>query len=223
MDAPTVALITGLVSAAVTSLGWIVLHFLTRKREIESRTFLAENELKARMDARAQSDRTRRLEVRLNYYERQIHEFYAPLYSCIQLIWNVWEISEKIDKNLKRTDNEIPREEVMTKIGHMFGRKYYAPLHDEIREILKTKLFLMEGVEMPESFTKYLMHSVMENIQSRLAEEEKINTSSVEGVPWPYQFPIDVKAGLDQAMRHYDEAVQELSGNRDANSNSRTA
>jgi hypothetical protein len=61
----------------------------------------------------------------------------------------------------------------MTKIGHMFGRKYYAPLHDEIREILKTKLFLMEGVDMPESYTEYLMHSVMENIQSRLADEEK--------------------------------------------------
>jgi hypothetical protein len=102
MDASIVALITGLVSAAVTSLGWIVLHFLTRKREIESREFIAEKELKARTEARAQSDRTRRLEVRLNYYQRQIQEFYAPLYSCIQLIFNVYgKFQLKSIKDLK--------------------------------------------------------------------------------------------------------------------------
>src|SRR6266550_3910986 len=58
MDGPTVALIVGILSAAIASLGWMVSHHLTRKREIESR--------KA---AQAQADRTRRLELRLGYHQ----------------------------------------------------------------------------------------------------------------------------------------------------------
>lgn len=64
---------------------------------------------------------------------------------------------------------------------------------------------------MPKSYSTYLMHSVMENIQYNLREAEGVNTSSVEGTPWPTAFPEDVKAGLDNAMRHYDEVIQELS------------
>jgi hypothetical protein len=132
------------------------------------------------------------------------------LYSYIQLIWNVWSIGERFREELSGEDNNLPLEEVSKKIGHTLGVKYYLPLHTEIREILKTKLFLIDGVEMPESFTTYLMHSVMGDVQRRLSEEDGINTSSVHGVPWPVEFPEDVKAGLDKAMRSYEEIIQEL-------------
>ena len=74
MDQGTVALIVGLITAVVTIIGWLV----TRKLEIERR---------ATADAR--TDRTRRIELRLRYYERQIQEFYGPIYSLIQLIWSI--------------------------------------------------------------------------------------------------------------------------------------
>jgi hypothetical protein len=102
MDQPTVALIVGVVSAAITSLGWIVVHYLTRKREIESRNFIAQRETEQRKVSMAQADRTRRLEIRLSYYEKQIRELYAPLYSCIELIWNVWAIKKQFKKSFPR-------------------------------------------------------------------------------------------------------------------------
>jgi hypothetical protein len=83
-------------------------------------------------------------------------------------------------------------------------------LHDEIRQILNTKLFLIDGVEMPDSYRNYLMHSVMQNVQHKLSQEDNINTSSVKGAEWDDQFPTDVKAGLDKAMYHYDGIIQEL-------------
>jgi hypothetical protein len=210
MDAPTVALIVGVLSAAITSLGWIVLHFFTRKREIDAREFIAKREEEGREAARAQADRTRRLELRLNYYERQIQEFYAPIYSNLQLIWNVWSIGNRFEKELLETDNAESLEEVQKKIGRTLGVKYYAPLHAAIREILKSKLFLMEGVDLPQSYTDFLTHSVMEGIQRTLKEKDGINTSSVKGFPYPEPFNSAVKAGLEKAMRSYDEIIQEL-------------
>ena len=215
MEQTTTALVVGLISAATTSLGWIVLHYLTRKREIEAREAIAGREEQGREYARAQADRTRRLEILLKFYERQIQEFYAPLYSNIQLIWNVWRIGERFGNELTTSDDRALAD-LQTRIGQVLGVKYYLPLHDEIRTVIKSKLFLVDGVELPESFSKYLMHSVMEDVQRRLSDEDGIDTSSVPGVEWPFEFPDDVKAGLDAAMRRYEEVIQELAGRPDA-------
>lgn len=75
MDQPTVVLIIGLLTAAVTICGWLATHHYTRKREIESRAASSE-----------MADRTRRLEISLGHIERQIEEFYGPLQSLVQLI-----------------------------------------------------------------------------------------------------------------------------------------
>ncbi len=63
---------------------------------------------------------------------------------------------------------------------------------------------------MPASYIEYLQHSVMEGIQTRIQEDDGIATWKVEGHPWPLAFPEDVKAGLDRAMRSYEEILQEL-------------
>lgn len=208
MNPTTVTLIVGLITAATTSLGWIVLHFFTRSREIHSAELIARREAEGREQGQAQADRTRRLELRLKYHEQQIHEFYAPLYSNIQLIWNVWSIGERFKENI--TENSHVKDGVHKKIQRTLDIKYFLPLHDEIRLILKTKLFLIEGIDMPESYIAYLRHSVTEDIRHRIEEEDGVDTSSVRAIEFPTKFPHDVKAGLDKAMRAYDDIIQEL-------------
>ena len=210
MDGPTVALIVGLVSASTTSLGWLVLHYLTRKRDFEAREYSARREEEGRQKAREQTDRTKRLELRLRYYERQIQEFYAPLYSNIQLIFNVWRIGQDFEKKLLQKDNDMPLTEAQAKIGTALGSNFFAPLHSEIRELLKAKLFLLEEVDLPQSYVDYLKHSVGEDVQRRLLEESGINTASVQGEKWPTAFETDVKRGLDKAMKNYDDLIKEL-------------
>ncbi len=202
MDKTIVALIVAMIAAATTSLGWIVVHLFTRKREIEAREFIAKREENGREIARAQADRTRRIEIQIKYYERQVQEFYGPLYSNIQFIRNVSFIRRRFEGKISEDD--------MKKMQHVLRVKYYLPLHIILRDILGTKLYLMKGVEIPKSFTDYLEHSVMQEVQLRLSEEDGIDTSSVPGVEWPPEFLNDVKAGLDQAMRSYDEIIQEL-------------
>jgi hypothetical protein len=219
MDATTVTLTVGLTTAATTSLGWIVLHFFTRSREIQSAELIARREAEGREQGQAQADRTRRLELRLKYYEQQIQEFYAPLYSNIQLIWNVWSIGERFKGAITEDPSDIRRDEVHKKIRRTLDIKYFLPLHDEIRLILKTKLFLIEGIDMPESYIAYLRHSVTEDIRNRLEEEDGIDTSSVRAIEFPTEFPDDVKAGLDKAMRSYDDIIQELARSASAHAN----
>ncbi len=184
------AIIVALIGAATAILGWFVLHYLTHNREMKARKSIAQ-----------MTDRTRRLELLLKYHEQQIQEFYAPLYSNIQLIWNIRPIRERLIEKLRNDEK---------KIRHMLDVKYYLPLHTAIREILKTKLFLIDQVEMPKSFLSYLEHSVMQDVKIRLSDEDGIDTSEVYGKPWPEEFPKDVQTGLDQAMRSYDKIIQEL-------------
>src|SRR3954451_18913685 len=148
MDAPTVALIAAVLSAAVISIGWIVTHFSTRWREIE-----------ARKVASAQAARTRHIELLLNHYQRQIEEFYVPLYSHIRLIWNIRKIQNRFVTGLPDKRGIIDR---------TLDSKYFSPLHEGIIEIFKTKLFLIEGADIPNSFTDYLAHSVTQRMQLRL-------------------------------------------------------
>ncbi len=193
-------MIVGLITAVVTIIGWLV----TRKLEIERR---------ATADAR--TDRTRRIELRLRYYERQIQEFYGPIYSLIQLIWSIWAIKERFEKELSPDDNKQPIHEVRSKIDSFIGTAYFTPIHEEIRGILKTRLFLIEGAQMPDSFYEYLVHSMMENVQHSLWTKEGISTLSVKGQPWSYEFPKDIEKGLDDALKNYDRIIKELESERE--------
>ena len=113
-------------------------------------------------------------------------------------------------KDLRREDNSVSIEQVKDQISDYISRTYFFPLHAEIRSILKDRLYLIEGAEMPESYNDYLQHSTMENIQQCLWRDKQISTKSVAGIGWPHNFPHDVKTGLDAAMLRYEELLAEL-------------
>jgi hypothetical protein len=81
-----------------------------------------------------------------------------------------------------------------------FWQHYFSPLHQEIGGILRTKLYLLEGGRLPESFTEYLEHATQEACQHRLWSELSIDTSGVRGRRWPKAFDRDVKTALDRLM-----------------------
>lgn len=86
-----------------------------------------------------------------------------------------------------------------------FQDVYFTPLHKEFNNILKTKLYLIEGSELPDSFYKYLRHSIQENVQFNLWNNYNIDTSGVKGIPYPNDLYPDIKTGLDNAMKKYSE------------------
>jgi hypothetical protein len=199
VDPAVATLATCIIGLTVTAVGWIAVHHLSRRREIE-----------ARAASEARADRTRRLELQLRYYERQIEEFYGPIYSLIQTIFAVWHVKHRLESGVSPRDNEKPLGEVKAKFDEFVVTVYFNPIHQEIRKILNAKLFLIKGANMSDSFYAYLKHSVMENMQHRLWTEYGISTMSVKGEEWSDQFRSDIKRGLDHAVEKYDDLVDEL-------------
>jgi hypothetical protein len=191
MSAPMATILIGILSAAVTMTGWIVLHYLARRKEIEAR---------AAVDSRA--DRLKRLELNLEHLERQISEFYGPIHSLIYQVWATWEIKQKL--------RPVLDDETYVRVDHYFGQQYFSELHTRIRDILREKAYLVDGGTIPRSFYEYMKHSMMEHMQIDLWETKQISTSKAEGYRWPPQFADDVERGLTDALRRRQALLAEL-------------
>jgi hypothetical protein len=202
MDPSTATLLVGSLTAAVTIGGWITLHYFTLRREEVARREGHRRELEARRAAEARADYVRRLEILLKQTESKISDFYGPLHGLIHQIWATWEVKE-------RMKGEIDPD-TFQKVDHYLGERYFSPMHDEIRILLRSKMHLIEGDSMPPSFYEYIKHSVMENIQINMWNEKQIDTSMIKGINWPMKFPDDVAAGLHAAMTRYEGIIGEL-------------
>jgi hypothetical protein len=83
-------------------------------------------------------------------------------------------------------------------------------LHSDIRELLKTKLYLAESAIIPQSFRDYLEHSTQELFQQRLANELDVSTQHIKGKRWPQQFEKDVKNGIALIMQKRESLLRDL-------------
>jgi hypothetical protein len=154
--------------------------------------------------AKLRDDRTRRLDIVLKLRSRQIEELYGPLLSLIEQIFIVWQVRENVSKEGGySTDDE-------RRMKEFFWKSYFTPLHDQIGNLLRTKLYLLEEARVPKSFQKYLEHATQESCQHRLWSELSIDTAHVKGPSWPAEFHGDVKGALDRLMTEYQSGVTRL-------------
>ena len=113
--------------------------------------------------------------------------------SLIEQIFNVWTVRERIlnAKNYTAEDR--------SRIRNFFWERYFTPLHQEVAGLLKTKLYLLEGGQLPTSFQHYLEHATQESCQQHLWRELQIDTSHARGRSWPQQFHSDCPGDAVQA------------------------
>src|SRR3712207_5823895 len=93
----------------ITALGWFASYYFARLRD----------------------DRTKRLELRIKQLERQIEEFYGPLYNLVYEIGVSKEVLEAITKDegaSKLKPDDVIEVKVFVRETHM------KPLHDQIIE-----------------------------------------------------------------------------------------
>lgn len=175
-------LTSALIAATVTIIGWFSTYLITKQRE----------------------DRTRRIELLLKYHQRQIEELYGPLVSLIEQVFNVWDVR----KNILSHGGYSPRN--TERIRQFFWGQYFHPLHQEIRSLLRTKLYLLEGGRIPPSFLKYLQHSTQEESQHRIWDELKLDTSKTPPKEFPQGFYEDIKGSLERLMNEYQGGLDYL-------------
>ena len=147
-------------------------------------------------------DRRRKLEGLQRYYQRQIEEFYGPLFNSVQQIFMANDVQAAILKNIKGAATEQVRD--------YFQETYFGPLHDDIRQILRTKLYLVEGRDVPKSFYDYLRHAGQERDQRVIWKRYQLDTSFLKGKPWPDNFDEDIRIGFESAMKNHENCLDGL-------------
>jgi hypothetical protein len=176
-----IALSGTIFTATVTVLGWYGAYTYAKQKE----------------------DRARQLEIRLKYRAQQIGELYGPLASLIEQIFNVWTVRENILGHTAYSPEDDAR------VKEFVWQRYFKPLHNEIALLLRTKLYLLEGDVLPNSFRAYLEHSTQEDCQHLLWSELSLGTSQVPAKAWPDDFYENVKSQLVALIRDHRSGVEQ--------------
>jgi hypothetical protein len=176
-------------AAVVTAAGWFVTYFLAKRRE----------------------DNTRRLERTARHLERQVEEFYGPLFNLVHQVVIANHVQHKI---LSGTAKGKLTPEQAEAVRRFFRERFFFPVHAEINQILKTRLHLVEGAAMPEVFYRYVKHAVQEQAQALLWQEQQVDTSFVPGEPYPNDLYEAVKGGLGRLMEEYERLTRALEPRR---------
>jgi hypothetical protein len=178
-----------LFAGVITALGWFASYYFAKLKE----------------------DRTKRLELRMEHLRRQIEEFYGPLYNLVNEIAVSKEVLDAIvegESGAKLTADEIVKVKVLIRETHM------KPLHNQIIAALHSKLYLVDGIDVPPSFREYLHHAIQERLQREIWTQLQVSTVHVRGRPFPAEFRQDVHQGLLAVMKKYEDTVADLAPRR---------
>jgi hypothetical protein len=169
------------VTACVTIMGWYIANYLTTKRE----------------------DGTRKAETRKKYLERQIEEFYGPLFNLAQQVESVVEIRSKILGKKWEIEHKDTNNAEIVEIRRFLRVEFLQPLYAEMRKILREKLYLLDASEMPQSFKDFLSQVVQNEAQHRLWVDKNISTINIQGTPYPENFSKDIATSLARLTDEY--------------------
>ncbi|HZF40768.1 MAG TPA: hypothetical protein VE715_18245 [Blastocatellia bacterium] len=123
------SIITALIAAAVSIIGWSVIHLFTKRRE----------------------DHARKAQAAIRHLERQIEEFYGPLEGLLTYADTVYRL-EQTRKQLRPSEQAAGDEVVI----QFFIESYYIPLNRQITELMHSKVHLMVGEKVPESYKEFM-------------------------------------------------------------------
>jgi hypothetical protein len=106
---------------------------------------------------RQREDRTKRIQISIDHAEKQLSEFYSPLLALAVLLDETATESEVLD-TASPTDRPA--------INKIMWEDICRPIHNEILNILKTKIQLIEGFNIgkAQGFKEYLRHYASQQI-----------------------------------------------------------
>jgi hypothetical protein len=178
----TLSLIISASTACVTIAGWYAVNQLSIKRE----------------------DRARKLDAHKKHLERQIEEFYGPLFNIIIRLESAVEIQNKILAERSRKGIDSNSNEMLV-LRRFVKEQFTRPLNAQIEKILAEKLYLVGSRQIPLSFRSFLNHSIQNDLQYRLWSEKNVSTLDIDGIPFPRAFKLDVETTLYQLRNEYFE------------------
>ncbi len=184
LTAPVATILAALIAAFFGSL---MGHFLIKRRELQSRE----------------------QDAGFKHLQRQLEEFYGPLAGLVReskiLYETACEILPTVDGKRAQIDTNKFRDGDIIR-WRFFIETYWFPINQQIIQLLRTKVYLLEEEQMPPSFLAFIRHAAAFEALHRLWKEQGQETNKeVKGVGWPMQFEPDVEASLLSLKKKYDE------------------
>lgn len=146
---------------------------------------------------------TMRDKTALQHLQRQIEELYSPLLGLIQQSRVIYEIGQK----------EIPSKrnhEELSQTRNYFIEKYYLPLNSQIADLIRTKIYLLDSDEIPESFQQFLKHEMQFSSLHTLWKDKNIQSDEIAGEEYPPTLENDVKNSLHLLRKRYNHYLKRL-------------
>jgi hypothetical protein len=183
MSPEALALLAALIGGLITATGWFVNHLLFRRNILR------------------QSQR----EAALRRLRMQIEDLYGPLSGLIQQSLSVYGVAKWV---LPTTDGKLDMgrfSDADWKAWRYLCERYFFPVNHEISALLKTKLFLLETGQMPETFNKFFEHAAHFEVRHSMWRDTGYDTSSKPGPGWPEDFGNDILQSLQRLNRKFFE------------------
>jgi hypothetical protein len=183
MDKSLLPAVIGAASAALVAvIGWLVVHVLSSRRDLQ-----------ARRNAAAR-----------DHLEKQIERLYGPLLGLIQHTRRAFDVACKI---LPCDQGKVAFPRFSSQDGEtwrFFVEQYFVPVNAKIRDLIRSNMHLLEAGILPESFEAFFLHEVQLEALHRLWKEKGVDTSrTAPSLGWPMGFESDVQTTLDELrLRH---------------------
>jgi hypothetical protein len=183
-----VALLVAIIGAIITGLGWLVQSALDRRRQHQQ--VQADRDLNAlRLAA---EDRLRRDSARLSQVTAQLQELYGPLVCLMYEGREGWDdLLRALGHPYLNIGGRGPDDpEVETWL--FWAEHLFLPANERIMELLTTKMHLVEGPEIPDSYVSFIQHHQSWAIRHARWSEAGVPYDWHSPVVWPIDFEVEI-------------------------------
>jgi hypothetical protein len=134
----------------------------------------------------------------LDYWEKQLSEFYWPLYVRLQYDNAVWR---------RILDAKEGNDGIRRKLGREIERTFVLPNHEEIVRIIRSNMHLMEndGIAL-DAMLRYIRHVAVYKAMRLAGVEDQFPDAL--GEPWPRDLFPQIEKMAYRLQARYDEAVR---------------
>jgi len=140
----------------------------------------------------------------LQHLQRQIEELYSPLLGMVQYSQYVFSIFDQKKQHV--TGNK------RVELQRYFDEKYFLPLNAKMAELIRSKIYLIETDDLPDSFQHLLQHEAQFSCQHFLWKEANISSDEIRGLGWPMKLEQDVETCLSDLRRLYNAHLNRIKG-----------
>jgi hypothetical protein len=183
------SIIVALIAAAVSILGWSVVHLFTKRRE----------------------DHARKAQAALRRLERQIEEFYGPLEGLLTYADTVYRL-EQTRKQLRPSEQGAKDEDVI----QFFIESYYIPLNRQITELMHSKVHLMVEEKVPESYKEFMAQAATLECFHNLWRKTNLHSFFMPSPAqdWANELRAEVAQRLFELRTKHAELIRDETGKR---------